>query len=240
MIRLNVKLEGLESMEHVARQLPFAMALAANKVAEDAQLAAQAGIRRRFTISPKREKFILGLVRRGHFATKREPWAEVGIGHDFGAGPTKNRSFLLLRHQLGGQRVARNPLYPFAIPTKEVRPGPYGEVPQALSPKNLRIFERRGVTGNLPIKSRLTRRGKVQIQGKRGAFVIDDREGSGTWGIFQRTGPGKRDIRRLFSLRQKIDLPPRLQFYEAVNEAVRRQMGVRFDEALKRALATAR
>ena len=240
MIRLNVKLEGIESMEHVARQIPFAMALTANAVAKDAQLAAQAGIRRRFTISPRRERFILGLVRRGHFATKREPWADVGIGHDHGAGPTKNRSFLLLRHQLGGRRVARNPLYPFAIPTKEIRPDPYGEVPQSLLPKNLRVFERRGVTGNLPIKSRLTKPGKVQIQGKRGTFIIDDRQGSGTWGIFQRTGPGRRDIRQLFFLRPQIDLPPRLQFYEAVQDAVRRQMSVRFDEALKRALATAR
>ena len=240
MIRINVKIEGIESMEHIARQLPFAMALTANWVAKDAQLAAQAGIRRRLTIAPKRERFLLSLVRRSHFATKSEPWSEVGIGHDAGAGPTKNRSFLLLRHQFGGTRAAKSPLFPFAIPSKAIRPGAYDEVPQSLLPKNLRLFERRGVTGNLPIKSRVTKRGKVQIQGKRRTFIIDDREGSGTWGIFQRTGPGKRDIRRLFFLTSKITLPPRVQFYEAVNDAVRRQMPIRFDEALKRALASAR
>jgi hypothetical protein len=113
-------------------------------------------------------------------------------------------------------------------------------VPQSLLPKNLRLFERRGVSGNLPIKSRLTSRGKVQIQGKRRTFIIDDRDGSGTWGIFQRTGRGKHAIRRLFFLTREIDLPPRLEFYEVVQDVVRRQMATRFDEALKRALGTAR
>jgi hypothetical protein len=115
-------------------------------------------------------------------------------------------------------------------------------VARSLYPSSLRLFERRTPSGMLPAKSRTTKRGKVQVQGKRRTFIIDARATADprAWGVFQRVGPGDRDIRMLWAFRTKIQLPPRLHFYETFDRTLNARMLEVLGESLAKALATAR
>lgn len=243
MIVVSVTIPRPEShLEHLGRQLPFAVSLAINRVGEAARNAVRDSLDPRFTIAPSKERFLKSLVAREHMATKAELWTVVGIGKEFGSGPTKDRAFLLARHEHGGQKVTHDPRYPFAIPTDELRGGDRALVQPSMYPKALRLLERRDVTGTLGARGRVTRRGKVQLQGKRRTFVIDARDTADpdAWGIFQRFGPGPRDIRMLWAFRRRIALPPRLRFQETVTATVNTQFSRVFAEAWERAVATAR
>ena len=242
MIRLAVRIpQGLESIDHVKRQLPFAAALALNQVANDARDAARGSLERRFTINPGKLRFLQGLIGTDHRATKSELFSRVGISKEFGLGQGKDRNFLLTRHQEGGPRSTTADK-PFFIPTDEIRGADHAVAPRALYPANLRLFARRTPESSLPARQRATKRGKVQTQGKQRTFILDARPTADprAWGVFQRTGPGKRDIRMLWAFRTSLQLPPRLAFYDTTTQAVLDRWATRFDEALARALSTAK
>lgn len=247
-------------------QLPFAESLAINTVAAGARDFMRGLVPKEFTIAPAREKFITSLIRfpRAQWATKTKLSATMGVHSsdgDVGVGSDKDRGFLLGRHEDGGTRTRTDPLRPFFIPTDELRGGDYDVPPRSMYPTALRIMEgrgivsytstvdkktgktkRKGVVGTLLIQSRTTSRGKVMIQGKQRTFLIGPMNDANPkdWGIYQRTGPGRRDVRLIWAFRTRINLPPRLHFYEQVAHYIDSHLAEEFTKAIDRAMATAR
>lgn len=225
--------QALFEVEKIKRQLPFATALGLNLLATDVRDTARDSLSRRFTIHPSRLGFMRGLINQEHRATKSEQWTRVGVLKEFGSGKGKDRTTLLTRHQEGGRRIANL----FFIPTDEIRGGAYDVPPRRLYPTALG-FKATTFVGHSP-PSRVKGKGRR----RKSYFMINPGAGEGdpkARGIFERFGKGKRDIRMIWALRPHIDLPPRLRFYETATKAVLDHWSKRFDEALKRALDTAR
>lgn len=231
------------------KQLPFALALAINASVKSGQEAMRAKVRRDFTIAPKRLAFMERLIRfpKHQQARKDRLAAVISIGEadvpwSARKGAAKDRQFLLGRHETGGVRTAPDPDEPFFLPTKALRAGAYDVPPMKSYPRALRLYARRDPSGVLPGKSRLTKRGKVQRQGKRRAFIVtsNTRFGGLTGGIYERYGPKQRQIRKLWTFKRTITLKPRLGFYRTVQGAIDTTFDRHFAEAMARAVATAR
>lgn len=240
------------------RQVPFAASKALNTLVKLGQQAVRQGLDARgFTIAPSRRRFLEQLVRipRGGWATKQNLAVRLDVSQ--GERSTgKDRSHVLGRHEAGGTRHAESPLKPYFIPTKELRPGPHDLPPRALYPTALRLIESRGVVGftvdakskrravhgTLGIKSKVTARGVIQIQGKRRTFVMGSHDGRmrQVWGVWQRTGPGEDDIRPLWWFRLRVTLKPRLSFVPTIQAVVDRNWAPTFATELEAALRTAR
>jgi hypothetical protein len=104
-------------------------------------------------------------------------------------------------------------------------------IPRALYPVNLGLQPRRDASstkiyyalGGRRSKrfsqspARLTSGGKVQLQGKRRTFQLPGAMGPVIW---QRFGPGPRDIRALWFLRPSVPRPALLQLYETVQNTI--------------------
>jgi hypothetical protein len=224
-------------------QLPFATSLAMNRLVEKMQAGVRDSLSRDFTIAPKVLPFMKLLVRfdRANHATKTKLEARFGVNDTEGLSTQKDRSFILGRHEIGGVRTA-SPDRPFAIPTGAIRGGDYDVAPRSMYPSSLGFVERRTASGVQPIRGRVTRKGTIQIQGKHRTFIIDARETSDprAWGIYQRTGPGKRDIEMIWAFRTTITLPPRLHFYEVASAIQVKEWPGTFEEAMDYAVRTAR
>ncbi len=114
-----------------------------------------------------------------------------------------------------------------------LRAFPMQVIPRALYPVNLGLQIRRdpkqGVLyyalGRNAIKRKLTPErttasGKIQLQGKQGTFQVDGPRGPI---IFQRYGPGRRDVRALWFLRPSVRRPADLEFFKSVQVTVDEQ-----------------
>lgn len=214
-------------------QLPFATSRAINSTAYDARDEIRKGIDERFTI---RRRWVVNAIQipRGGRATKRKLEAVVLIDH--------RRKFLFKFEEGGTKRGT--PDMPIAIPTEHIRPVPTKVPPQALYPKNLRLQARRDIDGGmLAARTKLTRKGAVQWKGKRRTFVIDpqhhraDRE---LWGVWQRTGPKRHQIRLIWAYRREIPIPNTLQFEATGKRVVDERWDINFARAFDRAIRTAR
>jgi hypothetical protein len=242
-IDLKALTAGLDDLQK--RQIPFAVARGLNTLAKEGQVLVRQSLSSNFTINESKRAFLERTVRIGRDDWARKDRLAVRLGinptDQAAAGLGKDRSQLLGRHEEGGQRTA-DPARPFFIPTNEIRPGAYDVVARSLYPSSLRVFDRRTADGVLGPKGRRTRKGGFQIQGKRRTFIIDGRSTNDPrlWGVFQRTGSGRRDIRMLWAFRTKIQIAPRLKFYETMERALNARMTEVLSASLAQAIATAR
>jgi hypothetical protein len=232
MITIEVKADqALATMAAQAKQLPFAAMVALDNTPKDVRDAQRAGMRQRFTIrKPTLLANAIQVIRR---PTKEDLVAEVGTTAGFG---------FFADFEAGGFRTAFDRAKPLAIPSSNIRPTKPAIVPLELYPSALRLVSRRGVTGTLARKAKRTARGVLQVQGKRRTFILDPTEHLGvkTWGVYQRTGPGKHDIRLLWTLRQKVPIPASLQLVAGAAETLAKRWAVNFRDAFEKAMKTAR
>lgn len=214
------------------RQLPFALASAMNRTAEEFQDAMQQGVRERFTIRVPRVDRV-AKIERGNCATKELLRVIVDVDPRFG---------FWRKFEQGGTKTELNPTMPIAIPATTIRPAFADTVPRSLYPKNLRLVERRDISGTLPPKAHVTRRGVLQIKGKQRTFVLDPASmfGVQTWGVYQRTGPGKHDIRLLWRYKHRVPIPAKLQWQATAERVVATRWAINFEGMLAYALRTAR
>src|SRR5688572_5734221 len=249
--------EAIAALDTVRReQLPFAISLAVNRTAIAGQQAERAHVLRAFTVrknpgTPQQPGAVLRTVKieKYDFANKRHPTA-FRISIDATRTKSGGRRDYLAKFEEGGQKAAADDLVaPIAIPSKALRPSFRDLVAAKFYPQNLRLTPKRVGGGEiLPARQRLTRRGVVQWQGKLRTFVLDPRfhgearggEGEPTWGVYQRTGPAKRDLQLLWTYKKSIPIPPRLQFKATIAEAVNASFALNFSNAYARAIATAR
>lgn len=214
-----------------ADQLPFATSLALNRTAKAVQDAIRAGLRERFAI---RRPWVVQGITIPKFSDKRDRPMQVTVAIDPG------RAFLG-KFEAGGTKVAHSPEEPIAIPTTAIRPSLQALAPLSLYPKNLGLMARRGVTGFIAARKHMTRRGVEQLQGKQRTFVLDfSMFGIRVPGVYQRTGPGRHDIRLIWTYKPSIPIPARLKFAETAQATVARAWPAQFQAAFQQAIRTAR
>lgn len=214
-------------------QLPYAMARAVNATAFDARDAIRRGIDERFTI--RRPYVPRGVqIPPGGRATKQKPEAIVELD--------RRRSFLAKFEEGGVKRGSAT--MPIAIPTEHIRPVHTAIPPLSLYPKNLGLQERRDISGGFTAaRTTFTRRGVKQWKGKRRTFVIDPWEHNATpelWGVWQRRGPKRHQIRLIWAYRREIPIPPTLKFVETGRRTVNEVWDRNFTREFDRAIRTAR
>lgn len=242
--RLIARLTDIEK-----KRIPFAISKALNLTAMGFRGAMRTGISRRFVVRVPR--FILGRedgryaertglvqVMKGDESSykKSRYMAKVSVGTDDLGGKRAGR-FILNKFEGGGHRASTDPEHPIAIPTKALRPSFSDKVPKAMYPKNLGHVGSRGHEfGELPTaKGHNERSKKRPAKRARGTFVIGQM-GEKQWGIYQRVGPGKNDIRKIWSFRTRIPIPRRLQFRETADAYVPKTWAKHMRAALGQAL----
>ena len=211
-------------------QLPFATSVAINRTAKAVQAAIQAHMQQTFTI---RRPWVLQGITIPRFSDKTDTPIAVSIEID------PKRAFLG-KFEAGGVKTG-SPTLPIAIPSTALRPDLSAVPPLALYPKNLGLVARRGVVGIRAPHSHLTKRGVLQTQGKARTFVLDQTMiGVSVAGVYQRTGPGKHDIRLLWSYKDRIPIPAVLRFAATAEETVRAEWPAIYQEAFAMAVRTAK
>lgn len=200
------------------RQLPYAAMLALNRSDEEVQTRLQQELHRQFTLrTPSSTRYLERMlkIKREDRATKTNPVARLRIeaaGDLRGELGLDQQTALLTRHITGGTHtLPGGPLSSFFIPADALRPAKSAVVPRALYPKNLRLMDRKGVTGMLYAKRRVTSGGKVQIIGKQRTFVLMEPGTDRPYGVYQREGP--HDIQLLWLYTRRVRLPARYDFY---------------------------
>lgn len=150
-------------------------------------------------------------------ATKDKLQAELRVG--YGETPQSigtRAANIFSKFEEGGIKQPSGSVY---IPTKALRPNKADLVPRALYPRNLiGDFDS---SGNLVGFKRGKARGTKMGRGARSIysyFVLDPATQAGvsgrSWGIWERTGPGRGDIRMVWAFRRSVPIPASLRFYE--------------------------
>lgn len=239
-LRVDVK-PVVGMLGNVAKQVPFATAIALNRTMDDAQIAMKRGVEERFRLrSAQSRTWLLNTIYRGpgDRATKDNLRARIQVPED------RN---VLARFEEGGLKTVKDPTFPFAIPTRAIRAFFGGTVDKKLLPKNLGLIARRNITGGFDLhakgKSRkagfhTTGTGKVQLKGRNRTFVVTLR--SGHQGILQRTGPDRGNVRLIWAFRLQITDPPLLHFQATLRRVVAERWTINWNGAMAYAIATAR
>jgi hypothetical protein len=236
------------------RHVPFAAALAVTNMAYAARDELRRQMPEHLRVRGASGRRFLDLsVRVTQRATKQELRAIVTLDR----GPNR-RGFLPALTQGGVNRAG--PWGPVAVPTRALRPTELTEIPQALYPRALRLLARRDVDGGAMrayaagrTRGRVRKgqrlgafqndRGKWQILGKERTFALDPRRqriAANQAGIYQRVGPGRDDIRMLWSYQDAVPLPDLVPAEEVVRTIVATRGVQLMHEALAYALRTAR
>ncbi len=140
----------------------------------------------------------------------------------------------------------KDPLNPIAIPTDAIRPTAASLVPRAMYPKNLRVVGRmmsgQGGLSYLPAKAPGTKRkhtvtvGKVKLKQQDRSFILPGSFGKQSWGVWERIGSGKRDVRMIWKFEKAIAIPRLLSFEDDARRIIDARLRVNFDGLLASAL----
>lgn len=213
-MRIDVKLDEAllrAGTERECKQLAYNVAAALNKTALATQVAIREQMQKDFTLrkTNKRDRSFLLEQIKVNFASARQakPYAEVYVAD-------KPRLLLAL-FETGGQRA------PFvgkdvAVPVDEVaRAGGTraGAMKQELTFKELRLHGVR-VT---PMKQQ----DDMQFKGAQRTFLLKSTAQHPEGGIFQRIGPGKDDIRMVYSFHKAFVLRRLLHLFETAEREMR-------------------
>jgi len=258
-MELKVSVEGLDAVqaafEAVPKQARYASSIAINRTLEETLEAGRREIRSVMTV--RVPDFILPPTQLPAHArakpTRLEGTASFGYADVVPGSIGARRETILRKFEYGGSKSAGDPMFPIAIPTKALRPSPSVLVPRAMYPVNLRLVPRRHA-GNEELPG--LRRGKVrtlsggtvrskkhrkelQLEGIGGTFGVMDEGGRLRW-VFQRTGPGRRDVRLIWAFRQSIRIPRLLHFTELAGRVIDDRFLVNFSGAWELALRSAK
>jgi hypothetical protein len=231
------------------RQVPFAMALALNRTAGEVQAAIRARIAMRgFTFrGASSASWVQRLVKilPHDRATKEKPVARVVMGGSY-TGDKTLMPFLEAGGKFAGRRqIGSAGLFPLGsvwTPWTPMRTGPMKAIPKSLYPGALGLQDIREASGALyrAGKGKHSRRkaGAGQLKGSARTFAV--RTGAGRGAILQRFGPGKDDIRRLYSITGPTTARGRGFFYTTARQTAVARMQINVEGMLGQALRTAR
>jgi len=216
-------LTGLTDMQE--RQLPFAVSLALNRVANDAQDAERQKIKGRFHL--RHESFVLNTIKieKTDRATKSTWRVIISIHLD------RNE---LAKFEEGGYKMATKGRWVWE-PNKDV----FGDKPiqsgNALAVKNLHFARTPG--GQMQGNERT-----FMIHGKKGPLIMQR-----TSGRKAKRGKGmvtsmsaKTGTRMLYTLVEKVSLPVHLEFVDTITRTAYAQWLPRMTEAMDEAMRSSR
>ena len=205
------------------RQIPFALAKSIN-----ATVAAQSGrasygtvqgeerlqLRKAFEL--RRTEWADRSVKVTHFASKREPWATIGI-HPPGASGAQ-RADILTKFETDREKRPKDG-HTIAVPVgSRIKRSNKGIISKRDRPKAYNFRQ----VGNA-------------IRGDRGTFIVREADGSG-W-IFQRT---KKGVFALYRLVTQVEIDPELHFVETALKTLDRVWAINMEKAFEEAMRTAR
>jgi hypothetical protein len=208
-----------------ARKLPYAAMVALNRSDEEVQARLQQELFLKFTV--RNPTFMQRLIKiKGEDrATTQRLVARVRIE---GPEGDEKRGDVLTRHIDGGTHTKAGGGYSidpnfrmrgyFFIPTEVLRFPATAIIPKRLYPANLRLVPRKDIVGEMPVRTRQTKRGAIIIQGKLRTFVLNWPNTDTPMGVFQRgTGAkgktNRTDINLIWYLSRSVRLKPRFPFY---------------------------
>lgn len=222
MIEITVDASKVFGMfERLQSAAPAALALGTNRTVEEALVEAGRLISGKMTI---REKRMLPpiLLPRAWRATPQNPGALMALGDNEGLG--LRRKQVLSKFEDGGHQVAKDlARYPFMAPTSALRSSPGTVIPRSLYPRNMvGLFNSKGEfqglsrTANTKTRFKKLKNGDISVYKKQVGrfFVMGSSSERGRWGVWERTGPGKHDIRQLWHFFQQKNVPKLLQWGE--------------------------
>lgn len=185
---------------------PEALALGINRTVEEGLAEVRTRMRRAFTI---REHRLLPphKLPRAWQATPRRLWAPMQLGDDEGLGLRRRQVYG--KFEEGGPQTAKDPAgAPFAAPTEHIRPSPEAVIPRSKYPRNLvgRFDQEGGFKGlartaNTKVRLKKLKGGEIGVYRKQvGRYFVLGRPGDRFYGVYERTGPGRSDVRLLWHL----------------------------------------
>lgn len=256
---VSVNVEGFDevrrALEAVPKQARYATSIAINRTLEEALAAGRKEIQQ--TMLVRTPQFILPPTQLPTHARAKPARLEgvAAFGYpDVAPGSIgARREKILRKFEHGGGKQADDPHFPIAIPTRALRPNPSVLVPRAMYPVNLRLTPRRDADGSTLVAKRRGKvrsldggvvrsrrhRAELQLEGIGGTFGVLDERGALRW-VFQRTGPGRRDVRLIWAFRRSIRIPRLLHFTSLATRVVDDRFLVNFTGAWELALRTAR
>lgn len=245
MISVDVQTQGVvDFLDQFSKQGRKAISIALNRTGELADIAAGEEIKRNMIV--RVPGFILPprTIPNDYRATPDKLFVKVDIayGDDPGSIAARRRG-ILSKFEAGGTKSTTNPNYPVAIPTDALRPSPHDLVARSLYPRNLvgqfnSRGEFQGLGRNANTKTRLKKlkgSGEIAVYRKQvGRYFVLGQLGEKTFGVYERFGPGKGDIRKLWQLRQSIPIPATLHYQDTIQRVVDERFAPELMAAMER------
>ncbi len=200
-------------------QLPFALAKGLTMTAQDAQQHQIGGLPGKFILRKNWYGPNVAIGFRVQSATKTNLQSAIYCNAPF-----------ILRQEKGGTKF---PLHEYlAIPTAAVQPDRNKLIPTSLKPSYL--------LGGYRYRGRNKKRGEYAYAEKTEtrAFILP--LSSGNFGIFQRFGSDKRDVRLMYTLVKHADIRARLGFYDEVPLIIQQRFPLNFARSFKDAVDSAK
>lgn len=230
--------EVLSFMERLSGFAPRAQEVAINRTVEEILAGARKLAKDNLTV--RAANFILPPVQlprhwradaRKNRLEAMAAWGDYDGRNSIGA----RRSIILSKFDRGGTKTASATNNPIAIPTKALRSSPSTLIPRKMYPRNLvGTFDKEGGFTGLGRSARFRVSRRPRQVGRY--FVLGGPNQSG-WGLFERTGPGDRDIRKLWTFKQSIPIPRRLPFLDMAEQIVDERFTINMMGAIELALS---
>ncbi len=219
--------DTLNWMQRLSDQAPFAVSVGLNRTAEDGLAALRGAMRSGFILRDERFDLPPQQVPAAFRATKDKLYTEVRLGYSDGPSSIGGRRERIFAKFEEGKPKTADPSYPIAIPTKALRPEITALVPRKLYPRNLvgrfnvlGEFQGLARTANVKNVFRKTAGGTNVYRRQVGRYFVLGGPGDRYWGVYERTGSGEDDIRRLWTLKTRIPIPLRSVVYEPAQRAI--------------------
>lgn len=225
-----------------ADQMPYAMSLAINETAKQAQGKQRAGMYARFTV--RRQSWVERSIKIGTFAKKTSLQADVRV--ETPGDPS--RSDILTQHEDGGTKTPKGQhlAIPDDVRKSETQVIPRNKRPRAFNFKpaggssrvfigDARTFMIKNPDGTGGIYQRTGRKGRIRKDGTRG-------KGAGRRLASDVESRSVRDlnIRTLYRFRPRATIDPRLEFEETVVGEVKLRINENVRAGFAKALGVAR
>lgn len=235
-IRALTALSGLRNAE---KRIIYAYANAVNNTALDVQLEEKRGLRQRMQV--RKSGFIERQVAVISFASVRKGVASASIMVG------KKPRLLLPIMEVGGDRPAfKGRRVAVPLTGGPARPSIAQSVVDEFTFKSLRLIQvgaRRRRRKNVDFAAVQTKGGK-QFKGAYRTFILPWTSKAPEGGVFQRTGPGRSDIRLVYSFKQNVHLKDILHWLSTARRVIEQRfpahLHMQIEQTLKRAASGAR
>jgi hypothetical protein len=214
-----------KNAKRYAKNLAFSTAQALNDAAKEAQTRIRGNLREQFHV--RQPQFLDRSIKIFAFAsaTANRPYAEIGVDN--------KRRFLLSMFEEGGARlpfVGKNVAIP--VTGQAARPSVSSNVadgytfqalnftrgPIVKTHKGIDAWARQRIARKRGIRGRLSSEYYVW-QGNNRTFILFHTRRAPLGGVFQRVGPGRDDIRLIYSFKANVRLRAALNFVSTTEQS---------------------